>query len=1639
MYTKKVSGSALFRTLLIPCLWGIVHALAALAGRPGGARHGRSTASRRYCWPALCCVMLAIGMTDIVHAQLTYSTSWLGNSFNGITAWNGSPPVNSLMQTFCSAIFVAPNGMVYTDACWDEAAYECCSYQNGTQVQVGGYTHGWGYSGGTAVTANSTYLYVAEEMTNSGSDPDQTTWPPSGTEWYGLTRRPLSNISTSAPFTGAKGGLGGTLSDSFLIVNTEPYGTAADITGLAADNTYLYVSNPYAGVIDEYNAGTMAFITSWSCPNCGQMAEDGSGNVWVIINGGTPEVLCYNSSGTLQSPSITFASGVVPYAIAYNASTSQMMVSDIGPDYNIKMYTISSLSGSPTTVNATFGAAGGIFSGAPGQMAPLKFSQPFGVGADGSGNIYVYNSCNFPGGGWLESYTAGGSRNWALYGLVFDDAAAADPATGVDVYGATTHYTVNYSAAPGQNWSLTGLTFDPFLYPDDFRSVDGGYSPCVQNVVDFLGAKFLLVSDTNGSYLAMYRFSPSSEGEVAIPCVVVCPCDYDLAQESDYYLQFSSVEPRNAGDWIWVDANGDGQMQSGEFQQSNPLSDEDDGILHDNSLALSVDSNGNIWEAGLGGIREFTCQGLNSYGVPQYNYTDSTTWATPSYFNYTNDQTPICRIFYNPSTDQLVLTGFNNSYPNSGGLPRIAGSVMACYDGWTANDGNVSPAWTTTIPYDGTWAGSTSGVTLAGNYVFTIAMGCNSSNDHQNHVYNLATGALVGDMTPNQSVVASPGWVDCEYALTACLLSNGNYAEFHSDCGYNNTIVELWYPDACATPTFNPTPGTYSSAQSVTISTATSGATIRYTTDGSTPTSNSGTIYSSAVSINSTAKLQAIAYETGSADNAVACGVYVINPQPPPTGLVAWYSGRNVPAGTTDMTCWNDGTANQFTATGTATFAPSVSVLNNMPAVYFNGAQTMLTENMSSAFSSSTGGMLFVLYYPNTSGPSYAYITQNNNSDTATYDYYSGDGDAYLNAFLNGTRTSQYPCAIPAGAALMEVESSPAGYQTWVNEVPGTGTPPSLQNWLAPTTFTLGGGSSGAADINGWVAEVLVYNNASDTAREGVEAYIKSLYGIGSVNPCAPPSFTPGPGAYATAQTVSINTTTSGETIRYTTDGTTPSSTVGTVYSSAVSIDSSTCTLQAVAYESSYTPSSVASGIYTISSCLPSPWENSDVGPVGSAGSSSYLNGTFTMKGAGANIFGSTDAFQYCYQQLSGNCTIIACVNSIQDTNAWAKVGVIMRDDLTAGGTNAFMYMTPSNGANCQFRTSENGNTYWAQQVTGLSVPYWVKIVRSGSNFTCYYSSNGTTWTQCGPTTSITMTDPIYVGLAVNSQDDPTLCTAAFNSVSVTSQCATPTFNPPAGTYSSAQTVSIGTMTNGATIYYTTNGSTPSSTCGTVYSSAVSINSSTCTLQAVAYESSYTPSSVASGIYTISSGLPSPWENSDVCPVGSAGSSSYLNGTFTVKGAGANIFGSTDAFQYCYQQLSGNCTIIACVNSIQDTNAWAKVGVMMRDDLTAGGTNAFMYMTPSNGANCQFRTSENGNTSWAQQVTGLSVPYWVEIVRSGSNFTCYYSSNGTTWTQCGPTTSLTMTDPIYVGLAVNSQDDPTLCAATFNSVSVTSQ
>lgn len=176
----------------------------------------------------------------------------------------------------------------------------------------------------------------------------------------------------------------------------------------------------------------------------------------------------------------------------------------------------------------------------------------------------------------------------------------------------------------------------------------------------------------------------------------------------------------------------------------------------------------------------------------------------------------------------------------------------------------------------------------------------------------------------------------------------------------------------------------------------------------------------------------------------------------------------------------------------------------------------------------------------------------------------------------------------------------------------------------------------------------------------------------------------------------------------------------------------------------------------------PYPWMTREVGAGG--GSASYSNGLFTVTGSGADIWGNSDSFRFAYLVVTGNCSITARVVSVSPTDPWAKAGVMIRASLNANAAHAFTAVTPSNGVAFQYRSSTGGGSY-NNNTTGLSAPYWVRLVRSGNSFTGYRSPDGVNWTPQGNTVTVTMPATVYIGLAVTAHNTSTNCEALFNNV----------------------------------------------------------------------------------------------------------------------------------------------------------------------------------------------------------------------------------------------------------------------------------
>ncbi|NLE37552.1 MAG: hypothetical protein GX621_05960, partial [Pirellulaceae bacterium] len=182
---------------------------------------------------------------------------------------------------------------------------------------------------------------------------------------------------------------------------------------------------------------------------------------------------------------------------------------------------------------------------------------------------------------------------------------------------------------------------------------------------------------------------------------------------------------------------------------------------------------------------------------------------------------------------------------------------------------------------------------------------------------------------------------------------------------------------------------------------------------------------------------------------------------------------------------------------------------------------------------------------------------------------------------------------------------------------------------------------------------------------------------------------------------------------------------------------------------------------------LPTPWTSGDVGGPTPAGSGTYDDGVFTVKGAGTNIGSTSDQFHYAYRMLTGDGQITALVEGIDATHAYAKAGVMMRESLAANSRNIALLVTPEYGIRLQYRLATGSNTQTPQAGSpDIVAPYWVRLTRVGDTYTAEISPNGTAWTVVGSQT-IAMGQTVYVGLPVTSRVNGVLCTATFSDVFV--------------------------------------------------------------------------------------------------------------------------------------------------------------------------------------------------------------------------------------------------------------------------------
>ena len=392
------------------------------------------------------------------------------------------------------------------------------------------------------------------------------------------------------------------------------------------------------------------------------------------------------------------------------------------------------------------------------------------------------------------------------------------------------------------------------------------------------------------------------------------------------------------------------------------------------------------------------------------------------------------------------------------------------------------------------------------------------------------------------------------------------------------------------------------------------------------------------------------------------------------------------------------------------------------------------------------------------------------------------------------------------------------------------------------------------------------------------------------------PRFSPAGGNFTTTQSVSLSSS-SGATIRYTTDGSTPTSTTGTIYNGAISI-SQTTTIKAIAIVNNEV-TGVSSATFTISS----------------AGTE---NDPFTPSEAAAAALGGSTSEVYVKGIIS---SIVTAYNSQYGNVSFN----ISEDGLT---------------------TSDQFEIFRAEATSEESFKVG-DIVKFKGNLTLYNTTPE---------------------LAQGNE--------------LVSQIKAPRFSPDGGNFTSSQTITL-SSNSGATIRYTTDGSTPTATTGTVYNSAISISQTT-TIKAIAIVDNE-----VTGVSTETFTKVSSSAVTETLTVGTNGNTTWDNGkktqsatvgdvTFTALGSGGNdgkYYSSDQSWRFYTASSSGvKITVPSGKKITKIVITWKTGQPVTPSGFTASGTTSPTTYTPNEGTSVnEVSFVRNSSANFLAQV--ISVTY----------------------------------------------------------------
>lgn len=513
-------------------------------------------------------------------------------------------------------------------------------------------------------------------------------------------------------------------------------------------------------------------------------------------------------------------------------------------------------------------------------------------------------------------------------------------------------------------------------------------------------------------------------------------------------------------------------------------------------------------------------------------------------------------------------------------------------------------------------------------------------------------------------------------------------------------------------------------------------------------------------------------------------------------------------------------------------------------------------------------------------------------------------------------------------------------------------------------------------------------------------------YSNGGQETVATPTFSPAEGTYTEAQNVTISCTTDGATIHYTTNGDVPT-TSSAVYSTPIAI-SETTTVKALGVKTGMSNSNVASATYTIESVI-------TIAEARALANNEYgcVQGIVTFID-GKNVYVQDETAGIDLYLNSG--TVPSGLALGDKVQAYGKKtvynGLIELTSINGSEASQFSIISTGNTLPLAEKTiaeilADHAGTQMLQSTRVQIVNAIIGTINTSSNTTLTQGENTLNIYKVPALDSISEGDAVDVIGVVGCHTNPQLRVALAADVTKhetpMQQVATPTFTPAVGEYTEAQNVEIACTTEGATIYYTLDGTDPTVN-STAYTTTITISDST-TVKAFAVKEGMTDSEIATAVYVIN--IPTP-------PVQETDYTLITNENALISGDKYIVVGiKGEAYKALGKQNTNNraAVDVTPVNNVitltpatttddgvfeltlgQDNNNWTLY------DAVNGG---YLYAASSSSNQLKVQAENNANGQWTIEIAstgiatikaqGTNTRNWLRLNTSGSPFSCYGS------------------------------------------------